>query len=97
MALNKLQVNIIDGMMQDALKQLELMERFNVYEQMFNPEGLNSITDADLQEHALFKHMTQNELQLAKNGMSALVTALGSYAAGTPSARLLKILQNVPK
>jgi len=94
-ALN-VQKNILSKMQQVATRQLVLQNEMVELVAMWTAESMNNLTDADLAELQEFAHITASELQQAKNGMDAISTAIGAYAAGTPATKLLKIVNSVP-
>lgn len=96
MALTNLQKNIVDKMADCALQQLQLMAEYNAIVQMYGTEGLGSILDADLQALPELAHVTASELQAAKVAIDALNTSLGNYAANSNSAKLARIIKNIP-
>jgi hypothetical protein len=96
MATTTVQKNILSEMQQIATQQLVLKNRLAAVVAMWTAESLNTLVDADLAALPEFAHVTAAELQAAKNGMDAIVTAVGEYVAGTPAIKLLRIVATVP-
>ena len=96
MAINKIQTNIIDRMSDLALQQLQLMGDYTNIVQMYQAEGIASLTDDDIKTLPELAHVTVQELTLAKNAMDALVTALGGYVVNSNATKLSKIVKNLP-
>lgn len=96
MATTNVQKNVLSEMQKIATEQLELKNRLEAVVAMWTAESMNAVTDADLLELPEFAHVTAQELQAAKNGMDAISTAVGAYAAGTPATKLLRIVNVVP-
>ena len=96
MTLTTVQTNLADAMQQQALELLIAKSRMNAITAMWVTEGMNALTDADLQALASFAHITVAELTAAKNAMDAILTTIGEYAAGTNATKLVRIVGNVP-
>ena len=90
------QKNILSKMQQAATQQLALQNTMTELVAMWTAESINSLTDADIQSLAEFGHVTAAELAAAKNAMDTIVTAIGTYSAGTPATKLLRIVNSVP-
>src|SRR3990172_8015081 len=96
MALTTVQINLADAMQQTAQTLLSEQGKMKAITAMWVTEGMNSLTDADLQALASFAHVTVVELTAAKNAMDAVITTIGEYAAGTNATKLVRIVGNVP-
>lgn len=94
--MNTVQKNIVDKMSNVAALQLKLMGDFNSLLQMYAAENIGALTNVEMAELPELAHVSAAELQAAKGAMDTLFTALGNYAVGTPSAKLSKIIKNVP-
>jgi hypothetical protein len=90
------QKNILVEMQQIATEQLSLKNRLAAVVAMWSAENMAALTDQDLLDLPEFAHVTAQELVAAKNGMDAISTAIGEYAAGTPATKLLRIVRTVP-
>jgi hypothetical protein len=90
------QKNVLSEMQAIAREQLSLKNRLEAVVAMWTAENMNQVTDADLQALSEFEHVSATELAAAKNGMDAISTAIGAYAAGTPATKLLRIVNVVP-
>jgi hypothetical protein len=96
MTANAVQKNILSEMQQIASSQLAMKNRLEAVVAMWSAESMAVLVDADLAELPEFAHVTAQELVAAKNGMDVISTAIGSYAAGTPATKLLRIVLTVP-
>jgi hypothetical protein len=96
MTIATVQKNILLEMQDIASQQLELKNRLDAIVAMWGAESMAALTDQDLAELVQFAHVTAQELAAAKNGMDAISTAIGAYAAGTPASKLLRIVLVVP-
>lgn len=96
MALTVVQKNLADAMQQTAQTLLTEQSKMKAITAMWVTEGMNALTDAELQELASFAHVTVTELTAAKNAMDAIITAVGEYTAGTNATKLVRIVGNVP-
>ena len=96
MTITAVQQNILTEMQQIAAHQLSLRNRLAAVVAMWTAENMAALTDTDLAELPEFAHVTAAELAAAKNGMDAIVAAIGEYAVGTPATKLLRIVSGVP-
>lgn len=96
MSASMVQQNILTEMQAIATQQLAMKNRLAAVVAMWGAESMAALTDADLQELAEFEHVTAAELAAAKNGMDAIVTAIGEYVVGTPATKMLRIVSAVP-
>jgi hypothetical protein len=97
MAPNNVQTNILDAVQQKAISLLRDRNTLMYISQMWANEGLNTLTDADIQTLATFKGVTAAEALAAKVSMDAILTALGDPGTGGTNAyKLLKLANNIP-
>jgi hypothetical protein len=96
MSASMVQMNILTEMQAIATQQLVMKNRLQAIVAMWGAESMSALTDADIQELAEFEHVTAQELAAAKNGMDAIVNAVGEYVAGTPATKLLRIVLCIP-
>ena len=96
MALTTIQINLADAMQQTATALLTEQSRMKALTAMWVTEGMNGITDEDLQALASFAHVTVAELAAAKTAMDAIVTSIGDYVVGANATKLVKIVGNLP-
>ena len=94
---NNVQTNVLDGMQQKAIRLLQDRNTFLYISQMWVNEGLNTLTDQEIQELSTFKGVTAAEALAAKQAFDAVLTALGDPGtAGTNAFKLLKLANNIP-
>jgi hypothetical protein len=94
---NNVQTNVLDAMQMKAISLLQDRNTFVYISQMWVNEGLASLTDADIQELATLKGVTQTEALAAKQAFDAVIATLGDPGtAGTNAYKLLKLANNIP-
>lgn len=93
----QVQQNVLSEIQALAEQVISLKNRMSVAVAMYTAEGVNVLSDADIQALTEFAHVTQAEMTAAKNALDSINTAIGEYTAGTNATKLMRVVHIVPR